>query len=80
MILVFVAPHVGAWIETSVDLNPNMTVYVAPHVGAWIETSAKTTTYTELYVAPHVGAWIETWHLRNVSSARAGRSPCGSVD
>ena len=33
-----VAPHAGAWIETSYD---NKTVYlwrVAPHAGAWIET------------------------------------------
>ena len=33
-----VAPHVGAWIETSKD-NPSDTQSdVAPHVGAWIET------------------------------------------
>ena len=34
-----VAPHAGAWIETtdvSVKLN---TDFVAPHAGAWIETA-----------------------------------------
>ena len=34
----FVAPHVGAWIETSSVSPPTMKMIVAPHVGAWIET------------------------------------------
>ena len=33
-----VAPHVGAWIETVIDINPQVNQNVAPHVGAWIET------------------------------------------
>ena len=33
-----VAPHVGAWIETSNDRVPKKALTVAPHVGAWIET------------------------------------------
>ena len=33
-----VAPHVGAWIETIVELSNSAPVSVAPHVGAWIET------------------------------------------
>jgi len=35
---VAVAPRVGAWIETTVDLDQNQPLAVAPRVGAWIET------------------------------------------
>ena len=34
-----VAPHVGAWIETSSSVMFAFALQVAPHVGAWIETS-----------------------------------------
>ena len=34
----FVAPHVGAWIETRLKLVSCCLSLVAPHVGAWIET------------------------------------------
>ena len=35
----FVAPRVGAWIETRKKYNENLPVIrVAPRVGAWIET------------------------------------------
>ena len=34
----YVAPRVGAWIETKVVLVNHMTKIVAPRVGAWIET------------------------------------------
>ena len=33
-----VAPHTGAWIETSRIDNAGSLVIVAPHTGAWIET------------------------------------------
>ena len=33
-----VAPHVGAWIETTVIDDVKRLHGVAPHVGAWIET------------------------------------------
>ena len=36
----YVAPYVGAWIET-IRIGVNKEVrYVAPYVGAWIETNA----------------------------------------
>ena len=36
--MLLVAPHVGAWIETvSMTLDHQLHT-VAPHVGAWIET------------------------------------------
>ena len=34
----YVAPHVGAWIETHRRLLSTVRETVAPHVGAWIET------------------------------------------
>ena len=34
----FVAPYVGAWIETQIILEPYQVNPVAPYVGAWIET------------------------------------------
>ena len=33
-----VAPHAGAWIETSVKPEVSNCEPVAPHAGAWIET------------------------------------------
>ena len=33
-----VAPHVGAWIETTLLVGMPIPLLVAPHVGAWIET------------------------------------------
>ena len=34
----FVAPYVGAWIETSYNSTHSRSDTVAPYVGAWIET------------------------------------------
>ena len=34
----FVAPYVGAWIETFLRLASLSISWVAPYVGAWIET------------------------------------------
>jgi hypothetical protein len=36
--IVDVAPHAGAWIETSSASVINLPGIVAPHAGAWIET------------------------------------------
>ena len=33
-----VAPHAGAWIETSTSVKPKSFVESPPHAGAWIET------------------------------------------
>ena len=33
-----VAPHAGAWIETSAGVRNMASAPVAPHAGAWIET------------------------------------------
>ena len=37
-----VAPFVGAWIETSINLGFERKLRVAPFVGAWIETMQAT--------------------------------------
>ena len=38
MMVLYVAPLVGAWIETFVRLKHFKSLEVAPLVGAWIET------------------------------------------
>ena len=74
-----VAPHVGAWIETSsVQLNLLCTT-VAPHVGAWIETIVSRVYSIINTVAPHVGAWIETI-FKYLIFSYLSRTPCGCVD
>ena len=39
MYIVYVAPYVGAWIETLYELADGSEDVVAPYVGAWIETA-----------------------------------------
>ena len=36
--LIVVAPHAGAWIETEHQKRERLNQFVAPHAGAWIET------------------------------------------
>mgnify|MGYP006920757263 CR=1 FL=1 len=38
LVILIVAPHAGAWIETMLAIVPFKTSKVAPHAGAWIET------------------------------------------
>ena len=56
----YVAPYVGAWIETFACARFLYPVVVAPYVGAWIETTIKVDSKQLIRVAPYVGAWIET--------------------
>ena len=55
-----VAPHAGAWIETSFPVLDVRGECVAPHAGAWIETLFQVAIPANSLVAPHAGAWIET--------------------
>ena len=55
-----VAPHGGAWIETSRSSCVCRRPKVAPHGGAWIETVLEGGAFAPSLVAPHGGAWIET--------------------
>ena len=57
----WVAPLVGAWIETQVRAPFNYVALVAPLVGAWIETIYLVSLFNHTFVAPLVGAWIETF-------------------
>ena len=78
-----VAPHAGAWIETTYDSGLGPGVYrVAPHAGAWIETYKHFIFLSfDQGVAPHAGAWIETPRRRFiVKRFLACRTPCGCVD
>mgnify|MGYP005854835025 CR=1 FL=1 len=75
-----VAPHAGAWIETSGGLLCPLGVWVAPHAGAWIETMVKRILTTYAGVAPHAGAWIETPGSGGVHNEGGGRPPRGGVD
>ena len=59
----FVAPRVGAWIETLLHTRGNAAANVAPRVGAWIETVSLSVCLFVCLVAPRVGAWIETMLL-----------------
>ncbi len=61
-----VAPHAGAWIETSASLYNAESIAVAPHAGAWIETIKGLKQSFSHLVAPHAGAWIETLALNQV--------------
>ena len=66
----FVAPLVGAWIETPPNKIPALATPVAPLVGAWIETSAHCSIIVQSKVAPLVGAWIETQESEQTSDKR----------
>ena len=59
-----VAPHAGAWIETTSALYTTSELNVAPHAGAWIETRHPRRGPSGVWVAPHAGAWIETKALQ----------------
>ena len=69
IVLVEVAPHMGAWIETSMPTVSISLSNVAPHMGAWIETFAPLRTLTKQGVAPHMGAWIETNRASSLASS-----------
>ena len=60
LLLIPVAPYVGAWIETFGRMRLVNKLRVAPYVGAWIETKSPNLSILPLLVAPYVGAWIET--------------------
>ena len=83
-----VAPHAGAWIETTIHgLNhmgksgsrpmPRRDHFVT---GAWIETADGDPLNPIAYVAPHAGAWIETSFLYSPHGLLGCRAPCGRVD
>ena len=75
-----VAPHAGAWIETTFAISRNISVAVAPHAGAWIETMIVEERKLLKSVAPHAGAWIETFTQVFDRLLAQSRTPRGCVD
>ena len=56
----WVAPHVGAWIETAIGYEDG-TIFVShPMWVRGLKLVSSLTLSSALLVAPHVGAWIET--------------------
>ena len=55
-----VTPHVGVWIETTLQSHTDTGLHVTPHVGVWIETCLRIRITRLRMVTPHVGVWIET--------------------
>ena len=60
--IVYVAPRVGAWIETSVQSADLSHMYVAPRVGAWIETAYSLTSRLRIKSHP---VWVRGLKLNN---------------
>ena len=76
----YVAPFMGAWIETTKSRSALDHCFVAPFMGAWIETSHLSHLPVKITVAPFMGAWIETKFIINRNSAIPGRTLHGCVD
>ena len=72
---IYVAPCVGAWIETSTIFSRLMLKAVAPCVGAWIETAGYKPGNMAAFVAPCVGAWIETF-ITSILYCNIHVAPC----
>ena len=75
-----VAPPVGAWIETLLEMLFFFVIIVAPPVGAWIETYTTNNQGNNIRVAPPVGAWIETSIALSCPITFFCRTPRGCVD
>ena len=63
VIVVFVAPFAGAWIEIENVIQNHFVHIVAPFAGAWIEIIFYLLISYLLIVAPFAGAWIEIGKL-----------------
>ena len=65
----FVAPLVGAWIETDYPIRHPQLPYVAPLVGAWIETK---TAHTLASLSKSHPSWVRGLKLQYDSFVRIG--------
>ena len=75
----YVAPRVGAWIETRFPLRNSAALYVAPRVGAWIETGQiGSGTASPLSHPVWVRGLKQSFDILSLRAAR--RTPCGCVD
>ena len=75
-----VAPHVGAWIETSLVFASSAALRSHPMWVRGLKPINTDVCQIKLRVAPHVGAWIETPFAQSAQYRAAGRTPCGCVD
>ena len=75
----FVAPRVGAWIETAKLVREYRFCYVAPRVGAWIETRVFLCALLDFTSHP---VWVRGLKLSCGITViiRISRTPCGCVD
>ena len=70
----FVAPHAGAWIETTYLTIDVPTAFVAPHAGAWIETSTfKATLASPLASRPTRARGLKPLHAFKRRGQRVSR-------
>ena len=76
---IWVAPRVGAWIETFYLKSKSIAQPVAPRVGAWIETSPLLPPLACLQSHP---VWVRGLKLMAwmLCTALRRRTPCGCVD
>ena len=70
-----VAPHVGAWIETSLYLASVNVILSLPTWERGLKHRYMRSFQTSYLVAPHVGAWIETGKNPCSEMRRGGRAP-----
>ena len=74
-----VASHVGAWIETPLEVALTAFSKVASHVGAWIETFSGSATPGAMSSRPTWARGLKRLKMRkNVKNT--GRVPRGRVD
>jgi len=75
-----VAPHAGAWIETSTRAYISASRVVAPHAGAWIETESMSMICNHPVLSRPMRARGLKPQLRDHDRVARGRAPCGRVD
>ena len=60
LLLIWVVPYIGTWIETYENTVLGEVTKVVPYIGTWIETLFERITEANEKVVPYIGTWIET--------------------
>ncbi len=76
----YVAPRVGAWIETRMYIQSLGDTKSHPVWVRGLKHRCKLLCFAAQIVAPRVGAWIETVDRESKLTPSIGRTPCGCVD
>ena len=63
-----VAPHAGAWIETTIEYGAKTRGWVAPHAGAWIETVSSETKLVKSVSLPMWGRGLKHEKIKMMHS------------